>query len=103
MQAVTAKVPFVTANATRCMCPRCPVQAKSACVSGKVAGIKDALKRNPLKREDIPGVYCSTGTATCQDINTKQSCVCGACPVFAQYKLASGQPVGYYCRDGAAR
>jgi hypothetical protein len=28
--------------------------------------------------------------------------MCGTCSIFTQYKLASGKPVGYYCRDGAA-
>lgn len=97
------KVPFVVANATRCNCPKCPVQGASACVKGKMAKINDALKSNPLQRADIPGVYCASGTATCQDINTNQNCMCGSCPVFAEFKLAGGKPVGYYCRDGSSK
>ena len=29
-QVVGTKVPFSTANVSKCMCPKCPVQAKSA-------------------------------------------------------------------------
>ena len=97
-------VPLVVANATRCLCPtKCPVQTASACVKGKVSKINDALKASPLKREDIPGVYCSSGKATCKDINTNQACQCGSCAVFAEFRLAGGKPVGYYCRDGSAK
>ena len=102
-QTTGVKVPFVKASVSKCMCPKCPVQSKSQCVSGKLSTIKDALKANPLKREDIPGVYCSTGTATCRDLDPKQSCICGGCAVFSQYKLAGFKPVGYYCRDGNAK
>ena len=102
-QTTAVKVPFIVSNVSKCMCPKCPVQGKSQCVAGKLTTIKDALKANPLKREDIPGVYCSTGTATCRDLDPKQSCMCGTCAVFNQYKLAGFSPVGYYCRDGNAR
>ena len=102
-QTGSSKVPFVGTNVAKCVCPKCPVQAKSQCVSGKLATIKDALSKSPLKREDIPGLYCSTGKATCQDLNPSQSCICASCPVFAEFKLSSGKPVGYYCRDGSAR
>lgn len=102
-QALSSKVPFTASNVTKCMCPRCPVQGKSQCVSGKMSAIQKSLKSPTLKREDIPGEYCATGTASCDDIDTKQSCMCGACPVFSQYKLDKGQPAGYFCRDGMAR
>ena len=98
-----AKVPFIVENVTRCMCPGCPVQSASQCVSGKMLGIEDVLKSNPLKREDVPGDYCSTGTATCQDIDISQACSCFDCPVYSEYQLASGQPTCYFCKDGNAR
>ena len=102
-QATITKVPFTTTNAGKCMCPKCPVQSKSQCVKGKLSTIKTALKAKSLKKEDIPGVYCSTGIATCRDLDPKQSCICGSCNVFNQYKLAEFKPAGYYCRDGNAR
>ena len=101
-QTAGVKVPFQAATVNKCLCPRCPVQTKSTCVSGKLSTFKEALKAKPPKKEDIPAVYCSTGTATCSDIDTKQSCRCGGCPVYSQYNLDSFQPVGKFCRDGAA-
>ncbi len=98
-----SKVPFTVSNVTKCMCPKCPVQSKSQCSTSKMATIKESLKKPALNREDIPGEYCSTGAAACKDLDPKQSCICGSCSVFFQYKLAAGQPAGYYCRDGAAR
>lgn len=101
VQKVSA-VPFTLDNVKNCRCPACPVQAASTCVEDRKKGLGQALKATPLKREDIPGVYCATGTATCSGLDPKKSCICGTCRVFSQYKLALGQPAGYYCRDGAA-
>jgi hypothetical protein len=103
MNIVSSKLPFNVENVSRCLCPTCPVQEKSACVSGKLATIKAALAKTPLVRDEIPGVYCSTGMATCKDLDPQQACLCGGCAIFGEYKLASGTPAGYYCRDGFAR
>jgi hypothetical protein len=103
VQQVVSKVPFVLGVVGKCLCPGCPVQAKSQCVSGLKNSLSQALSQQPLKREQIPGAYCASGKATCGDLDPKQKCLCGDCAVFAEYKLANGQPVGYYCRDGAAR
>jgi hypothetical protein len=102
-QATASKVDFNTGNVGKCQCPKCPVQSKSQCVSGKLGTITQALSKSPLVREDIPGVYCSTGKATCQDLDPTQSCICGNCSVFKEYSLATGKPVGYYCRDGHSK
>ncbi|PKN89362.1 MAG: DUF2769 domain-containing protein [Deltaproteobacteria bacterium HGW-Deltaproteobacteria-1] len=102
-ETVGTKIPFNSTNVGKCMCPKCPVQAKSQCVSGKLTSIKDALAKTSLIREDIPGVYCSTGTATCKDLDPKQSCICGGCAIFSQFNLAAGLPAGYFCRDGFAK
>ncbi len=98
-----AKVPFTTVNVSRCMCPKCPVQTKSSCVSDEVSKIGDSLKKTPLKPEDIPGVYCSTGKATCPDIDTKKPCICASCPIYSSYKLAGGKPAWRFCTVGAAK
>ena len=66
----SVSIPLV--NVSKCLCPRCPVQVSSACVSNKPTELKDSLNKHPLKREDIPGVYCTTGTATCADIKVEQ-------------------------------
>lgn len=103
MQKTSAKVPFTAAGVAQCMCPTCPVQSASACIRGKVSGIQSALKKSPLDGEDIPGLYCSTGTATCRDVDPDKNCICGVCAVFLQYDLGTGTPPGYFCRDGNAR
>jgi hypothetical protein len=96
-------VHFVSINVTKCLCPRCPVQSSSACVAGKVSGLKDALNQQPLRRKDIPGVYCATGIATCTDLKIEQDCMCGKCVIFPEYKLFNFQPMGHYCKDGNAK
>ena len=96
-------VPFVVDIVGKCMCPKCPVQAKSQCVALLKGGLGDALKSNPLQHEEIPGAYCGGGKATCTDLDPSKKCICIKCQVFGQYKLNSGKPVGYYCRDGASR
>lgn len=100
---MNSRVPLILGNVTRCKCPQCQVQAKSQCVTKLKERLGEALKRNPLKSEEIPGAYCGTGKATCTDLNLSQNCVCGGCPVFAEYQLAAGTPAGYYCRDGVSR
>lgn len=102
-QAASINVPFTTENMIKCMCPECGVQSESKCVSDKMSKLNDALNSNPLEREDIPGEYCSTGTATCQDIDTGQACTCFDCPVYIEYKLDGGEPTCYYCQSGRAR
>jgi len=102
-QGIGVKVPFALDNVGKCLCPGCPVQAQSKCVSGLKTTLAAALKDKPLKREKVPGVYCSTGKATCSDLDPKKSCLCGGCSVFAQFALAKGQPAGYFCRDGAPK
>jgi len=96
-------IPFVETNVTKCICPQCPVQQASHCVSSKFLEFKDTLSKHPLNREDIPGVYCSAGTASCTDIQTGQDCICGKCVIFTGYKLFNYQPRGHYCRDGNAK
>ena len=97
-----SKVPFTLEKVTKCVCPKCPVQAKSQCVSQKASVLADALKKVPLKPEDIPGLYCSTGKATCTDLNPQEKCICGTCPVWTEFTLGGGKPAGYFCRDGKA-
>ena len=96
-------IPFVETNINKCICPQCPVQQASHCVSSKFLELKDTLSKHPLNREDIPGVYCSAGTASCTDIQTGQDCICGKCVIFTGYKLFNYQPRGHYCRDGNAK
>ena len=102
-QTISAKILFSTTNVGKCVCPKCPVQSKSKCVSGKLAKIKEALAKSPMNREEIPGIYCSTGMATCSDIDAKQPCICGNCAVFSEYNLSTAKLASYYCRDGMVK
>jgi len=96
-------VHFVSTNVSKCQCSRCPVQISSSCVSSKSAEINEAMNKHPLVREDIPGVYCATGAATCADIRPELDCMCGKCVIFPEYKLFNYQPMGHYCRDGSPK
>ena len=102
-QQISIKVPFVVSTVSKCICLKCPVQAKSQCAAELKKGLREALRRNPLKHEEIPAAYCSAGKATCTDLDPSKSCICSGCLIFAQYKLENGKVVGYYCRDGASR
>jgi hypothetical protein len=61
------------------------------------------MQEKPLSRENIPGVYCSSGTATCTDLNPNMSCICGTCSVFADYKPAGLSSVDYYYKNSSAQ
>ncbi|MBI4285909.1 MAG: DUF2769 domain-containing protein [Chloroflexi bacterium] len=102
-QAVEAGVPFILKNVTRCLCPDCPVQGKSQCVSDKKLRLKEALAHKPLRREDIPVQYCGGGAATCPDLDADQACLCYGCPLYEEYHLADAVPTCYYCQHGAAK
>lgn len=102
-QTKTVDVPFIQDTVKNCLCPSCPVQDDSQCVKGKMEKLENAKKSGSgLNPQDIPAVYCSSGKATCQDINTSRSCICPGCSVFEHYNLNSGKPVLHYCRDGKA-
>jgi hypothetical protein len=103
MRQVASKVPLALDNVKKCLCPECPVQARSKCVAGLKSRLTAALKQNPLRHEEIPGVYCGAGKATCTDIDPKKDCLCGDCAVYSQYKLEKGKPDLYFCSAGAAK
>ena len=64
-------IPLVHVNVDKCLCLRCPVQLSSACVSHKITELKEALTKQPLRPEDIPGVYYMTGIAASTDITVE--------------------------------
>jgi len=99
MEETNQKVPFTVENIKKCICTECPVQNTSQCVKEKMEKAKEMIP----EPEDIPGLYCATGVAACKDIDTNQMCICGECPLWEEYNLASGKPLGYYCRDGKAK
>ena len=95
-------VEFNMENIQKCLCPGCPVQAKSKCVQEKLSKLQSQKGGTPSK-EDVPGVYCSQGKATCDGLDPTQMCQWSKCKVWKEYKLGEGEPGGYYCAKGEAR
>lgn len=94
-------VEFSRDNVMKCMCGECPVQADSSCVADKNTGLEEAMTAglDPMPAQDqVPGLYCSAGTASCTDLNFAELCICGECAVFIDNKLGGWK----YCEQGAA-
>ncbi|MDH4212228.1 MAG: hypothetical protein OEV79_12360 [candidate division WOR-3 bacterium] len=101
------KVTYTQENAMLCICTKCPIQAESKCAGEKVGHMEAMMARGMPEgmmppSADLPGLYCATGFATCKDLDFSKMCMCGGCSVWEKYKLASGKPMGYFCRDGKA-
>jgi hypothetical protein len=101
-----SKVPYTVENMMKCMCGKCPVQADSKCAKDKFKDMGDKMKNAAQaevpKPEDVPGIYCSTGVATCKDLDPSKPCICYTCPLWTEYDLQNGKPLGYFCKDGKA-
>lgn len=99
-------VPYSRENINRCKCPQCPVQADSKCVKDKYDNLKKEMDILPADEvpepDDVPGVYCSTGKATCKDLNPGRQCICNTCDVWKEYLLENGKPSLYFCQNGPA-
>jgi hypothetical protein len=99
-----SKVPFTEASIEKCRCGYCPVQSDSNCIKQVESQLPKNRKKVPLKHEEVPGVYCASGKATCNDLNFKSSCVYGTCSIFnEEYHFADNSPAGYFCKGGKAR
>jgi hypothetical protein len=98
-------IDFSVKNIKRCLCPSCPVQAESECAEGvrrimlEIAYSSESAML--FERNRVPGMYCSTGKALCQDLNYNKICKCKECPVWLEYKLDQEEVMKYYCRDGS--
>jgi len=102
------EVEFNLENLAECLCDCCPVQNKSRCVLDKMKIIQeisqeDLDSRIMIEEERIPALYCSGGKATSKDLDSLQECQCDKCMVWKENNLFSGEPPGYFCRDGKAR
>ena len=102
----TVKVPYAVNNIEKCMCPQCPVQADSVCTLDKIGNLKNEMKSlgkdevsEPYK---VPGVYCSSGTATCNDLDPNRDCICKTCSVWDDYCLEHANTIMYFCNNGRA-
>lgn len=94
-------------NLEKCICGTCPVQADSACSKKKMEELNDILqkiKANEIPEpQDVPALYCATSKTICEDMDYSKMCQCNDCPIWDEYGLLEGEPMGYYCRDGEAR
>jgi hypothetical protein len=96
-----ATVEYTRANAMKCMCVRCPVQASSSCVAEKSALLSAAMEVGMdamPATADVPLLYCATGIAVCDDLDFAQRCICGDCAVFSENALTQMK----YCKRGSA-
>jgi hypothetical protein len=94
-------VEFTADNAMKCRCGACPVQTSSACVAdknAKLAAQMEAGMEAMPQPSDVPGLYCGTGVATCDDLDPESTCICASCPVFAENGLDGWK----YCVRGDA-
>lgn len=97
-------VPFKSENVLKCVCMECPVETKSPCSSNKMGNASKMMRAGKMPgTRDVPRLYCSGGAAACKDLDFRQMCICGTCPVWQDYKLVSGTPGMYFCRDGKSR
>lgn len=88
-----SRVKITDDNIRHCRCPQCPVQAESDC-SKKLSGQKNIAN----EVGDIGELYCAKGKATCNDLNTNETCICSTCLVWDENNLGSM----YYCLRGNA-
>ncbi|MDR7666270.1 DUF2769 domain-containing protein [Methanosarcina sp. Z-7115] len=101
--AVETKVPYNVLNIERCMCSQCPVQAASICARETFSSLKNEIKLGEAPEpQKVPGVYCSTGAATCVDLNPNKQCICKTCAVWGDYCLEHANPMMYFCTIGRA-
>lgn len=94
MQQTQAKlVEFTQDNVTKCQCLNCPVQAESVCAVDE----QRAMGTTPTP-EETPKVYCSSGSATCDDLDFSKQCSCPTCSVWSENGLGNYK----YCQNGSA-
>lgn len=98
-------IDFSMKNIEKCLCMRCAVQIESQCVKDKqklMLLMKNQDLDSPMMMgpDRVPGLYCSTGKATCKDIDTKKVCKCNECLIWKENNLEKGTPARYFCREG---
>ena len=112
------KIPLNEDVIMKCICGLCPVQANSECAKPKIKlGMEMKKKMTPEmmksmtmeqkaammpKPEDMPGPYCTIGTAACKDLDRSKPCICNTCQVYKDYSLATGKPVEHFCFNDKA-
>ncbi len=101
----TLEVEFNLENLTECLCDCCPVQNKSQCALDKMKIMneisqEDLDSRMMIEEERIPAVYCAHKTSNLKDLDKSQECQCDKCMVWKENNLFSGEPPGYFCKEG---
>lgn len=94
-------VEFSQDNLMKCICGQCPTQKESSCAAQKRTALMEAMQggmQGMPAAADVAGMYCSTGTATCGDLDYSQNCICSGCAVFAENGLTQWK----YCERGDA-
>ena len=103
---ISFEVPYARSSINKCRCSQCPVQIDSKCIKDKLESSKTEMSKIPAGEvpdpEDVPGIYCSTGKATCQDLNPDRQCICNTCDVWKEYDLEKATPSQYFCQNGIA-
>lgn len=93
------KIDFSVKNIKRCLCPACPVQKESECAEGKRRIMLEIAYSSEsgmyFERDRVPGMYCTTGKALCEDLNFNKDCQCQNCPVYKEYGLKNR----YFCKN----
>lgn len=92
-------VEYTTDNAQKCWCGQCPVQKQSSCAKQEYQAAEPKLQQGEMPPPDqMPGLYCGTGTASCDDLQPVERCLCPECLVWGEHKLLSN----HYCVQGSA-
>jgi len=102
------EVEFNLENLTECLCDCCPVQNESRCALDKMKIMREIAQddldsRMMIEEERIPAVYCASGKSTLKDLNSTHECQCDKCLVWKENNLFSGEPPGYFCKDGKSK
>ena len=94
------EVEYSQENVAKCWCGQCPVQKESACAQERFAQAKEQLDRGEMPPpEQMPGLYCATGKATCTDLKPVERCLCAQCLVWGEGRLVAN----HYCALGSAQ
>lgn len=98
----TRTVEFTMDAVGKCQCIVCPVQADSSCAHELDKGVQSLLGPGAWgdpRHIEVPRVYCSTGGASCDDLDFDQACMCPkTCEVYRENKLHEWK----YCQRGPA-
>lgn len=102
-QSIENTIPFTRENAKKCICWKCPVQKDSQCIKKNEEKMGEVMTTRFFEPQIVPGLYCSSGTASCKDIDASRPCICGGCEIYSNFRLNKSRPQGHYCKNGSAK